>query len=155
MRRPFLTSIALLCAALASGCSMFTPPAELDVRLNKQSNNHLYAVSMHQLQDNPAINQMHAWEIDVTTSDGRPVSDATFKVGGGMPQHHHGWPTEPQVTEILAPGRYVLDGVKFSMPGWWQFKIQVASSKGMDEVVFNTVVEVPAATSMHALASAK
>ncbi|UUZ55295.1 FixH family protein [Massilia sp. H-1] len=70
-----------------------------------------------------------------------------------MPQHHHGFPTKPHVTEALGDGRYLLDGVKFSMTGWWQFKLKVESGSGSDLVVFNTVVNDPGAPA--AVASSK
>jgi hypothetical protein len=131
-------------ATLFSACTMMQAPAELDVRLAKPSAAGRYQVSLRPLIANPAINQMHAWEIAIVNSAGQPVSDARIGVSGGMPAHHHGFPTTPRVTATLGGGRYVLDGVKFSMTGWWQFKLQLDAAGGSDEVVFNTVVTEPA-----------
>ena len=36
-----------------------------------------------------------------------------------MPEHGHGFPTVPEVTEYLGDGKYLVEGLKFSMPGWW------------------------------------
>lgn len=152
MIRLFHLAAALL-MVLASGCAMFTPPADLDVRLAKPSANGLYLVSVRPLEEHPAINRLHAWEIRVTTGTGEAVPDARIGVSGGMPQHFHGFPTSPRVTEALGDGRYVLDGVKFSMTGWWQIKLQVSSANGSDTVVFNTVVTDP--TAALAFASAR
>jgi hypothetical protein len=153
MKRLFNLAAAALFAVITSGCAMSSPPADLDVRLTKPSTDGRYLVTMRQLEQAPAINRIHAWEVTVVTSAGQPVSDARIGVSGGMPQHHHGFPTNPQVTESLGDGRYLLDGVKFSMTGWWQFKLQVNSASGNDLVVFNTVVNAPGATT--ALASSK
>lgn len=144
MNRLFHLAAAAVVTIAASGCAMSTPPTDLDVRLTKPSADGRYLVSLRPLEEHPAINRIHAWEIHVATSAGQAVSDARIGVSGGMPQHHHGFPTNPRVTEALGDGRYVLDGVKFSMTGWWQIKLQVDSARGSDLVVFNTVVADPA-----------
>jgi hypothetical protein len=140
MNRLSKLAATALFAALASACATEAPPPDLDLRLSKPSTEGRYLVSMRQLEQDPAINRIHAWEVSVKTSTGQPVSDARIGVSGGMPQHHHGFPTNPRVTESLGEGRYLLDGVKFSMTGWWQFKLQVDSASGSDLAVFNTVV---------------
>lgn len=144
MNRLFHLAAAAVLAVAASGCALLTPPDDLDVRLTKPSADGRYLVSLRPLEEHAAINHIHAWEIRVSTSAGQAVSDARIGVSGGMPQHHHGFPTNPRVTEALGDGRYVLDGVKFSMTGWWQIKLQLDSAKGSDLVVFNTVVADPA-----------
>jgi hypothetical protein len=134
--RPWL--FILLAGAMA-GCGMFQPPANLDVRLTRPSEQALYLVSMRPLVESPGINTIHAWEIGVTTPAGVPVSDAHIAFSGGMPQHGHGFPTKPRVTGYLGAGRYRLDGVKFSMSGWWEMKLKLESAAGSDQVVFNTI----------------
>ncbi|PIL45678.1 hypothetical protein CR105_06255 [Massilia eurypsychrophila] len=69
-----------------------------------------------------------------------PVVDAKIAFSGGMPQHGHGYPTRPAVTANLGEGRYRLSGMKFSMSGWWEMKLNIGSTLGADQVVFNTVV---------------
>ncbi|HEU4372768.1 MAG TPA: FixH family protein [Telluria sp.] len=81
----------------------------------------------------------------VTSAAGQPVQHARIGFDGGMPQHHHGFPTSPRVTEELGEGRYRLDGMKFSMTGWWELKLTIDSAIGADKVAFNTVIEAPAA----------
>jgi len=79
---------------------------------------------------------LHAWTFEVRTRDGRPVEGATLKVGGGMPDHGHGLPTAPAVREALGGGRYVVDGMKFSMGGYWVVDVAIDSSEGADVVSF-------------------
>lgn len=150
MTRFFHLAAAAIFMVSASGCSMFAPPADLDMRLTKASDNGRYLVSLRPLKEHPAINELHAWEIHVATSTGQAVSDARIGVSGGMPAHLHGFPTSPRVTEALGDGRYLLDGVKFSMTGWWQIKLQVESANGSDLVAFNTVVTDPLAVPANA-----
>jgi hypothetical protein len=89
----------------------------------------------------PAINQMHAWQVRVHKPDGEPVSKAAIAFDGGMPQHMHGYPTKPRVTREVAPGVYALEGMKFSMTGWWDMRLTIQSGAVTDDAVFNVVVE--------------
>ncbi|MEJ7928702.1 FixH family protein [Ramlibacter sp. AN1015] len=125
--------------ALAGGCS--TQPPDLDVSSQKLTTAGTYRVALQAPAQTPAINQMHAWKVTLTTPDGTPVRAATFKVDGGMPQHGHGLPTQPRVTRELEPGTYLLEGMKFSMTGWWELKLAIDGAAGADKVIFNTVVE--------------
>ncbi len=133
-------SLAVLSASVLSGCAMASPPADLDVRATLPSQRALYLVSVRPLGAAPKMNTIHPWEIKVTSGAGVPVADARITFAGGMPQHGHGYPTAPRVTAYLGEGRYRLDGVKFSMSGWWTMSLGVTSSRGTDQVVFNTLV---------------
>lgn len=79
-----------------------------------------------------AINRIHAWELELRDAKGGLVSDATITIDGGMPAHHHGLPTAPRVTEILGPGRYLLEGMKFQMGGTWEVKFQIEADSGKE-----------------------
>ena len=81
----------------------------------------------------------------MTSPTGVPISHAHITVDGGMPQHGHGLPTRPQATQELADGTYLLEGLKFSMTGWWEIKLTIQSTEGSDKVTFNTVVSQPPA----------
>ena len=70
---------------------------------------------------------------------------ARIEVDGGMPQHGHGLPTRPQVTRELPGGGYLIEGMKFSMSGWWEVKLAIEGPAGADRVTFNTVVAEPGA----------
>ena len=52
----------------------------------------------------------------------------------------HGLPTRPQVTREVADGTYLMEGMKFSMIGWWEIKLAIQAAEGADTAVFNTVV---------------
>ena len=61
-----------------------------------------------------------------------------------MPRHGHGLPTQPRVTREIDAGVYALEGMKFSMTGWWELKLSIQGPSGADKVSFNTVVNAPA-----------
>jgi hypothetical protein len=127
-------------AAALSACSMLKPPADLDLALTKPSSAARYVVAIRPAVPAVKLQQIHAWHVNVHTPDGRAVEDAQFVFSGGMPQHFHGFPTQPRVTQNLGKGSYRLDGVKYSMTGWWEMKFDIATPDGKDHVVFNTVL---------------
>ena len=142
MLRKLSIASFLLAGSLLAGC--MTPPEGLDLSLDKPAAAGTYRVTLVPPAKQPAINQMHSWQVKLATPDGAAVRNATFKVDGGMPQHGHGLPTQPRVTREIEPGTYALDGMKFSMTGWWEIKLAVAAAPGADKVTFNTVVADPA-----------
>lgn len=132
-----LVSMAVLAAALTA-CG--TPPRDLDLSLRHPSAQGRYVVQMEPPVASPAINQIHSWQIRVSSPDGTPVRNARIAVDGGMPQHGHGLPTRPQVTREVADGTYAMEGMKFSMTGWWEIKLAIQAAEGADTAVFNTMV---------------
>jgi len=75
--------------------------------------------------------------VAIVDGDGRAVEGATLAINGGMPQHGHGLPTKPRMTQALSAGSYQVEGVRFNMGGWWEFKVTITSDRGVDTVTFN------------------
>jgi hypothetical protein len=75
--------------------------------------------------------------VAIVDAGGRPVEDATIAVDGGMPEHSHGLPTQPRVKRHLGGGVYEIEGLRFSMGGWWELKLAIESPAGADRVTFN------------------
>jgi hypothetical protein len=136
---------ALLLVALAAFGFMLWRmnyiPADLDLSTTRLSNQGLYRVSYAPRRGPIAINQLHAWTIHVATPDGRPVTDAAIAVDGDMPQHGHGLPTQPQVTEHLGNGDYLVEGMKFQMGGWWVVDFSIDAAGQHDTVRFNMILK--------------
>jgi hypothetical protein len=123
-----------------------TPPQNLDLSLSKSTAQNKYRVSIQPMVASIAINQLHAWQVQVTSPSGEPVLHAHIDVDGGMPQHGHGLPTQPAITQELGGGRYLMEGMKFSMTGWWEIKLKLDSTeRGADAVTFNKVIALPVA----------
>jgi hypothetical protein len=140
MSRHFRNAVAasLVLTTVLSGCA--TPPPNLDLSLEKASMTGRYVVSLAPPSAPPAINQMHSWTVHVKDPAGSPVLGARLVVDGGMPQHGHGLPTKPRVTRELDNGTYLVEGMKFSMPGWWNIRLDIHTPQGQDRVTFNTIV---------------
>jgi hypothetical protein len=111
-----------------------------DLARSKNSAKGLYALSIAPEAGEPRQGELHAWVVTVKTRQGAPVEGAAISVGGGMPEHAHGLPTSPEATAYLGDGRYRIEGMKFSMPGWWQLKLGVSAPAGADEATFNLVL---------------
>ncbi len=81
--------------------------------------------------------QMQQIRVVVTDREGRAVEGADLTIDGGMPQHGHGLPTRPRVTQGLGDGAYRIEGVRFNMGGWWELKVTIAAGGVTDTVTFN------------------
>ena len=81
--------------------------------------------------------QMQTVRVIVRDAEGQAIDEARISIDGGMPQHGHGLPTRPRVTRSLGEGIYEIEGVRFNMGGWWEFKLAIAGSRGADTVTFN------------------
>ena len=139
--RPFATTLSALALASLAGC--MTPPPDLDLSLQHPTQDKKFVVALQPPVTPPAINQIHSWQVKLSTPDGAPVTHARINVDGGMPQHGHGLPTRPQVTRELADGTYLVEGMKFSMTGWWEIKLAIDGPQGADKVTFNKMVDRP------------
>jgi hypothetical protein len=116
-------------------------PADLDTSTTRSSDNGLFKVSYTPTNGTVPVNQMHQWTLHVETVDGQPVENATITLDGDMPQHGHGLPTRPQVTQYLGNGDYLVEGLKFQMGGWWVLDFVITAQGQSDTVRFNMLLE--------------
>lgn len=114
-----------------------TDPADLDLSRERASGQGIYRVAIMPEADAIPQNALHAWIATITTPEGEPVADATIAVDGGMPDHGHGLPTQPQAGTHLGEGRYRIEGLRFNMGGWWVLRLEIASPAGEDVAEFN------------------
>ena len=141
MNRFISTTLSLAAVVATAGC--MSAPTNLDLSLTRPSIANKYVVTLQPPARPAAINQLHSWQVKLATSAGAPIAHAHITVDGGMPQHGHGLPTLPQVTQELPNGTYLIEGMKFSMTGWWEIKLAIDGPEGADKVTFNTVVPEP------------
>jgi hypothetical protein len=133
-------------AALVATTDCMSPPKDRDLALTRPTVDSKYVVTLQPPARPAAINQLHAWQVKLVAPTGAPVPNARIKVDGGMPQHGHGLPTRPQVTRELPDGGYLIEGMKFSMTGWWEIKLAIDDPAGADRVTINTAVSEPGAS---------
>ena len=134
------TLFPLSALVLLSAC--MSPPKDLDRSLTRPTAKGQYVATIRSLATPVPMNKIHSWEVRVSQASGQPVTGARITVDGGMPQHRHGLPTKPRVTRELDDGRYLIEGMKFSMDGWWEIKLGIAGPQGTDQVTYNLVLPV-------------
>ena len=96
-----------------------------------------YRVTIRQPDDRVPMRTIHSWVLHVEDTTGVAIDSATICIDGGMPEHGHGLPTRPAVTEALRNGDFRVDGMKFSMGGWWVVKLMIDAPPGPDSIRFN------------------
>ncbi|RVD61751.1 auxin-binding protein [Mesorhizobium sp. M2D.F.Ca.ET.185.01.1.1] len=111
-----------------------------DISRSKSTANRLFEASFEPERGVIRQGELQSWLLTLKTAAGAPVEGAAITVSGGMPQHDHGLPTSPQATDYLGDGRYRIDGIKFTMSGWWQLRFGISAAAGSDSVVFNIVL---------------
>src|SRR3712207_3340885 len=116
-------------------------PSDLDLSTTRRSDNGLFRGTYVSRADPIKINQIHSWMLHVETPDGVPVEDAEIRVDGDMPQHGHGLPTQPLVTQNLGNGDYLVEGMKFQMMGWWVVDFYITADGHSDMVRFNLLLK--------------
>jgi hypothetical protein len=143
-----LTALFITIATLALGasaCGHLLAMARGDVKRPattefgfgpRTSANQKYTATLQPRQP-LRLRQLQTVPVLITDAGGRPVEGAAITVDGGMPEHAHGLPTQPRVGRSLGGGVYEIEGVRFSMGGWWELKLAIESPAGADSVTFN------------------
>jgi hypothetical protein len=143
-RRILIVLVAVVVVAIAGwqlAMRIFmAAPGDLDLSLSKKSETGLYAVSLTPEQAPIREGVLQSFVLTVKMADGKPVAVSRIEIGGGMPEHGHGLPTEPRLTAALGDGKYRIEGFKFTMSGWWQLKFTIDAPQGRDEADFNIVL---------------
>ena len=142
-----LAIAAVVLALAATGCTEdalaflgghdVKPPAATEFGLGPRvSAKGVYTASLEP-REPLALRKLQTVAVRLHGVNGQPIEGAAISVGGGMPEHRHGLPTQPRVTRALGEGVYEIEGVRFSMGGWWELKLAIESPAGADTVTFN------------------
>jgi len=115
----------------------FNDSADPDRTMTRMSGSKRFRVSMHSNVDPVPLSHIHSWTLHLETPEGVAVEDAQIGVYGDMPAHRHGLPTKPRVTENRGGGDYLIEGVKFTMPGRWQLILIISADGKRDKAKFN------------------
>ena len=132
--------LAIVAGVLAAVCLAGAGQGERVLWRTTTSDGGLFVATLVPASGVVRQGELQSWMLTLKTSSGSAVENAAIDVSGGMPQHDHGLPTSPQVADYLGQGRYRIDGVKFTMAGWWQLHLAISAAAGSDTVVFNIVL---------------
>jgi hypothetical protein len=141
-RRAIILSVPLALAATTASAGLFSHnlPDNLDLALRRSTDANLYTVEIGSVDPEVRLGKMHAWTLALTDRRGRPVDTARIGIDGGMPRHGHGLPSAPAVTQALGDGRFLIEGMKFNMRGWWELDLTIDGPAGTDTITFNLVL---------------
>lgn len=144
LKRYFVMALGFAAIAVAAflAAEMIAPkPGEADTARTQTTAHELFVASIEPDVTPVPQGSMHSWTITVTTAEGDPVNDARISIDGGMPQHGHGLPTDPEVTGNIGEGKYRVEGLQFNMGGDWELRFDITSPKGEDTVTFHVMVK--------------
>ncbi|WP_089718343.1 cytochrome-c peroxidase [Candidatus Entotheonella palauensis] len=86
--------------------------------------------------DSIRLHDLHAWVVHIESASGAPIQPKRLLFGGGMPQHGHGFPSQPAITRYLGDGDWLIEGVQFNMTGQWQMHFELLDETGWDRSTF-------------------
>lgn len=146
IRTAFVAALAVVTAVAVTGCAPLmimmhgrnvARPAETEFGTGPRPSASRQFTATLQPDQPLRPRRMQTIRVAIVDAAGTPVNDATILIDGGMPQHGHGLPTRPRVTRGLGNGLYEIEGVRFNMGGWWEFKLAITAASGSDVVTFN------------------
>jgi hypothetical protein len=85
------------------------------------------------------VGEDQRWIVRLTRHDHRRLAAAHMTTDVWMPETGARSPVRPSVTYV-GGGRYAIDGVNFSRPGWWNVALVIEGRAGTDSVAFNAVL---------------
>jgi len=124
------------CAMAGNDASAKKPTSDADYAKTMKSKTGTFNVSYMSDPEAIAANKIMSWKLKVETADNKAVKDAEITVEGTMPEHGHGMPTQPKVKNN-GDGTYLVEGIKFSMTGWWTVTFTIKAGGKTDMVTFN------------------
>lgn len=99
------------------------------------------------------IGAFQPWILTLEDSQGAALEQAQVVLGGGMPGHGHGLPTQPVVTDYLGGGRYLIEGIKLNMAGRWVVAVAASTPVVRDRLIFEFDIDIWSAGERQLLAS--
>lgn len=108
----------------------------LQISASEIAENHAWSVNQLSLkqmfkvklfcENSPETGKFLSCDVNVFgqkgSQSGKKIGNLSIFLNGGMPAHHHGLPTQPEVIWSDKLKTYRIEGLKFSMPGKWQLR---------------------------------
>lgn len=123
----------MLRQVLAVSAAMFFATATDAVEAFKfESDAGTYKLRLTPKAPAATIGELHTWQLLLSDTAGNLIDGATVHVDGRMPGHGHGLPTAPKVTDTGEAGHYLVEGLRFNMPGDWELELTIEGAAGED-----------------------
>ncbi len=83
------------------------------------------------------VGRLFCIKLSVTGANGLRLNEfSLLKFDALMPEHRHGMVTRPRI-KTLAPGQYLIEGVKLHMTGDWKFIMDLKYQKTTSQVAIS------------------
>ena len=105
------------------------------------SDDKKYRVTLHSNTFPLPLQKIHSWTAHIEYANGKALENAKIYIHGGMPIHRHGFPVTPRVKKYLGRGNYLIEGIKFSMIGEWEMRLNIKEKTQRDRAVFRIELE--------------
>ena len=115
-------------------------PEKIDVSTTRKSASGVMTVSYTSPDQVIPLNKIHTWVLTLTRKNGKPLEGAEIAVSADMPEHLHGTTTKPKVRPGSKPGEYLIEGMNFHMPGWWEVTLDITGGGTRDLLRFQLVL---------------
>lgn len=102
----------------------------------QDSDRGVYQATLRPIDSPVPIGELHNWIFHIETNDKETFIPQQLVIQGGMPGHGHGFPVEPEISEYLGTGNYLIEGMKFNMAGDWQIRFGITGPEGWDTITF-------------------
>lgn len=120
--------ILLLCTSVQT---LTAAPSTID----RSSKDGQFRVRIQSSIEPVVINRIHHWIVYLEDAEGNPVTGAAITVSGSMPAHDHGLPTQPAARAGKREGEYLVEGLRFHMPGEWQMTMDISAGGTSDRLL--------------------
>ncbi len=126
-------------------CDEETRDEDFSADMEKTGDSGLAVFTLNSISPDPSDIGDNDWQFTVRdANDGSPLSGCSLDVRPWMPDHEHG-SNQPQGAEG-DPGVYLVSGVRFIMPGYWENTVTISCSpddgdEWTDSAVFGFCLE--------------
>jgi hypothetical protein len=127
---------------LSAWAVIFTAPASMSaqpVALHSEAGR--FALQAFGLDNPERLNHMHAFDLSIVTTDGRPVGGALISIIGEHRFARNPLPTSPQVSPGDGTGSYHVEGLRFHVPGQWRLVVNIEFEQVRDRATLDILVK--------------
>lgn len=129
------------CAPGATGGRAEAAPAETWLSLGTRTSHGGAFRAAVVRRDGPARpGAAQSWTLRVTDAEGAPLPGARITASAWMPEAGGREAMEARTAEALGGGRYRIDGLRLSAPGWWNVPVRITAGGRTDSLAFNLVL---------------
>lgn len=102
----------------------------------RTSHNGRYSAEVVSTRSTPAVGMAQSWTVSISRRNRRPLGHARLALQTWMPETGERSSVRP-TAHYIGGGRYEIENVSFSKPGWWNVALVIDGVAGTDSLAFN------------------